>query len=151
MPSQKKHLFDFLQAAIVTATAGDPLYQAQRRFTHFEYTDEEDFGVSLSNVVSSPAGGVEYDVRIIVTAYVRIKGIERDDRYDEYEQSKAMALKIAEHISNDDSLGGRTCRTLLGRLIDDVDDQISAGHVHAVNNLYVTVNWSGIPLSEPWS
>lgn len=151
MASEKKKLFDFIQEAIAAASGVNPLYQAALRFDHFDYTDEDDFGVLLSNVVSAPAGAVEYDARLIVTTYVRIKEVERNDRYDEYEQSKEMALEIANLISTDDSLGGRTCRTVLGRLIDDVDDQLSVGQTHAVNNLYVTVNWSGKDLPEPWS
>ena len=45
MSSQKKKLFDFLHDAITAAVAGNPLYNAQLRFSHFEYTDEEDFGI----------------------------------------------------------------------------------------------------------
>lgn len=148
--SEKQKLFDFLQAGIEAATDDSPLYNACLRFTHFDYTDEDDVGLLLSNVVSDPAGAVEYDARLIVTTYVRIGGVERNDRYEEYELSKALALKVSELIYDDDSLGGRTCRTIIGKLIDDVDDQLSAGQRHAVNNLYVTINWSGKPLPEPW-
>lgn len=154
MSSEKKKLFDFLQEAINASSPDDPIHEAKLRFTHFEFTDEDDYGLILSNVVSQPgasgAGYVEYDARLIVTGFARIGGVERDDRHEPYELSKAIALRAAQLIGDDDSLGGRTCRAVTGQMVDDVDDQLSVGQRHAVNNLYVVCNWSGAELPAPW-
>ncbi|HYE72271.1 MAG TPA: hypothetical protein VEF04_03030 [Blastocatellia bacterium] len=155
MSSQKKKLFDFLKDAITAArSSSDPLYKAKLRFTHFEYTDEDELGLCLSNAISEPGMGIdgvsEFDVRLIITSYARIQGVERDDRYEPYEKSKAAILKVSELLLEDDGLGGRSCRTMVGQLVDDVDDQLSASQRHAVNNLYVILNWSGKEFPAPW-
>jgi hypothetical protein len=155
MPSQKKRLYDFLSEAIAAAGVGTPLYGAELRFTEFEYTDESDYGIALGNVVSDPRPGIggvmdESDARLIVTTYTRLTGLERDERAPAYEQSKAIALKVAELMFNDNGLNNRTCNSWPGKLIDDYD-QLSANHTHAVNNLYVVLNRSGKSLPEPWS
>lgn len=147
--SQKYFLWEFLRDTIDAAQPDSPFYGARLRFTHFEYTDEEDFGICLGNVVSNPNGGVEYDARLIVTTYCRIGEVERDDRYDAYEQAKTLALAVQALLQNDPGLGGRTCSTRVGLLVDDFDE-LSAGQAHAVNNLYVVLNQISFDLPSPW-
>lgn len=153
--TQKEKLHAFLRDAIDNAAGDSPLYGCQLRFTHFEFADEENYGICLGNVVSDTRpgpGGVmdEWDARLIVTTYARVTGIERDERLSAYAQSKAIALKVAELLWADNGLGGRTCNSWPGKLIDDYD-QLSADQTHAVNNLYVVLNRSGANLPEPWS
>lgn len=147
MSSQKKNFYDWLVNAVTTAQANTPLYRIQTRFTPFEYSDEEDFGLCLSNVVSNPSIGLsgadEFDCRLIITSYARIKG-ERDNRQEAYEKAKAIILEIVRLMREQ-----RGCDHI-GQLIDDIDDQLSPGQKHAVNNLYVVLNRTGDEMPGMW-
>lgn len=154
-------LDDYLKALQAAVNAdpqapeyNSPLFGSKLRFSHHEYTKEDDWGIHLSNVTSIPRTlgdeTKEFDARLIVTTYVRVGALpDRDDRYAAYERANAMALAIAHLIWADNGLGGRTCNTFVGQMIDDFDS-LSAGQQHAVTNLYVTVNQSGAPLPGLW-
>jgi hypothetical protein len=152
--SAKRNLYDFLSDKIQAALNTSPIYQAKLRFTHFEVTGEDDYGMHLSNVVSTPRPGrtgntEEFDTHVIVTPYARIKGPERADRLAAYEKANAMALTVAGLILADEGLGNRTCNAFVGQMVDDFDE-LAADQVHAVVNLYVTVNHSGKQLPGLW-
>ena len=156
---EKARLYYFLKNAIEAAAEGTPFYQALLRFTHFEYTKEEEYGLCLSNTVGQPAFSRyedyrEFNVRLIVTAYCRIPGAERDERIEADSKAYLLAMAVAKLIDENQDLsdGGVGClnSTRVGKLIGDVDDTLAAGQKHAVYNLYVTINHDGRPLPEPW-
>lgn len=147
-----------LQAAVnldpLAVEANSPLFASKLRFSHHELLKEDDWGLHISNVTSIPRTlgdeSKEFDARLIVTCFVRVPAKpDRDDRYAAYERANAMALAIAQLIWADSGLGGRTCNTFVGQMIDDFD-VLDTGQVYAVTNLYVTVNQSGAPLPGLW-
>lgn len=156
---EKARLYYFLKNAIEAAAENTPFYQAQLRYTHFEYTKEEEYGICLSNTVGQPGCGPadeyrEFNVRIIVTAYCRIPSAERDERIEADAKAYLLAMAVAKLIDEQPDLGTGSVGCLnssrIGKLIGDVDDTLAAGQKHAVYNLYVTINHDGRPLPEPW-